>query len=113
MSKEENNRLQIRQEVDNNITSKALGFLATESSTELVQFMLKTSEKLEGMQEFKERFNQITALSITFYDRFERSVAAEQNPFSDVKDKAAWEAHAKKAREYIRQSKDGFQKAYM
>jgi hypothetical protein len=65
------------------------------------------------MQEFKERFNQITASAITFYDRFERSISPEQNPFTDPKDKAAWEQHAKKARAYIQQSKEGFTKAYM
>ena len=75
--------------------------------------MLKTSEQLEGMQEFKERFNQITSSAITFYDRFERSVAPDQNPFTDAKDKAAWEQHAQKARNYIKQSKEAFAKAYM
>ena len=113
MSKEESNRAKITGEVASNVTNKAQGYLATDNTTELVQYMLKTSEKLEGMQEFKERFNQITAQAITFYDRFDRSIAPEQNPFTDAKDKAAWEAHAKKARSYIQQSKEGFTKAYM
>lgn len=113
MSKEEINRQQIAEQVSNHVTNKAQGYLASENTTELVQYMLKTSEKLDGMQEFKERFNQITASAITFYDRFERSIAPEQNPFTDPKDKAAWEQHAKKARTYIQQSKEGFTKAYM
>ncbi|MFN6971526.1 MAG: hypothetical protein ACK4NN_11710 [Rheinheimera sp.] len=113
MSKEESNRQHIAELVSNNVTNKAQGFLASENTTELVQYMLKTSEQLDGMQEFKERFNQITASAITFYDRFERSISPEQNPFTDPKDKAAWEQHAKKARAYIQQSKEGFTKAYM
>jgi hypothetical protein len=113
MSKEESNRQKIAELVSNNVTNKAQGYLASENTTELVQYMLKTSEQLDGMQEFKERFNQITASAITFYDRFERSIAPEQNPFTDPKDKAAWGQHAKKARAYIQQSKDGFSKAYM
>ncbi|MBU2178209.1 MAG: hypothetical protein KJ930_02140 [Gammaproteobacteria bacterium] len=113
MSKEDSNRQQIAEQVSNNVTNKAQGFLASENTTELVQYMLKTSEQLDGMQEFKERFNQITASAITFYDRFERSIAPEQNPFTDPKDKLAWEQHAKKARTYIQQSKEGFSKAYM
>lgn len=113
MSKEESNRQQIAEQVSNHVTNKAQGYLASENTTELVQYMLKTSEQLDGMQEFKERFNQITASAITFYDRFERSISPEQNPFTDPKDKAAWEQHAKKARTYIQQSKEGFTKAYM
>ncbi len=113
MSKEDSNRQQIGEAVSNHVTNKAQGYLASENTTELVQYMLKTSEKLDGMQEFKERFNQITASAITFYDRFERSIAPEQNPFTDAKDKAAWELHAKKARTYIKQSKEGFSRAYM
>ena len=96
-----------------NVTNKAQGYLAANDNTQLIQYMLKTSEQLEGMQEFKERFNQITSSAITFYDRFERSVAPDQNPFTDAKDKAAWEQHAQKARSYIRQSKEAFAKAYM
>lgn len=113
MSKEDSIRALIINEVGENVTNKAQGYLAANDNTQLIQYMLKTSEQLEGMQEFKERFNQITSSAITFYDRFERSVAPDQNPFTDAKDKAAWEQHAQKARSYIRQSKEAFAKAYM
>ena len=113
MSKEESIRANIMDEVALNVTNKAQSYLASENNTELVQYLLKTREQLEALQEFKERFNQITASSITFYEKFERSVAPEQNPFTDAKDKAAWEQHAKKARTYIQQSKEAFSKAYM
>lgn len=113
MSKEENIRSKIAEELSQNVSGKALQYLALNDNTQLVQYVLKTSEQLEGMQEFKERFNQITSQALTFYDRFERSIAAEQNPFSDAKDKATWEQHASKARQYIRESKEAFAKAYM
>jgi hypothetical protein len=113
MSKEDSIRALVITEVEKNVTTKAQGYLATNDNTQLIQYMLKTSEQLEGMQEFKERFNQITSSAITFYDRFERSVAPDQNPFTDAKDKAAWEQHAQKARSYIKQSKEAFAKAYM
>jgi len=118
MSKEESIRVNVIDEVALNVTNKAQSYLASENmtsanNTELVQYLLKTREQLEALQEFKERFNQITASSITFYEKFERSVAPEQNPFTDAKDKAAWEQHAKKARNYIQQSKEAFSKAYM
>ncbi len=113
MSKEESIRVNVMTEVALNVTNRAQSYLASENNTELVQYLLKTREQLEALQEFKERFNQITASSITFYEKFERSVAPEQNPFTDAKDKAAWEQHAKKARAYIQQSKEAFSKAYM
>jgi len=113
MSKEESIRAKIADELSLNVSGKALQYLALNDNTQLVQYVLKTSEQLEGMQEFKERFNQITSQALTFYDRFERSIAAEQNPFSDAKDKATWEQHAGKARQYIRESKEAFAKAYM
>ncbi|AVV83145.1 hypothetical protein SPWS13_1336 [Shewanella putrefaciens] len=50
---------------------------------------------------------------LTFYDKFERSIATEQNPFTDPSDRAVWEQHAKSARNYIRQSKEAFTKAFM
>lgn len=113
MSKEESVRLQLQQETELQISGQALQFLQTENTTELVRYMLKTSEHMEALQEYKERFNQITSAQITFYDRFERSIAPEQNPFTDKSDREAWESHAKKARDYIRQSKEAFAKAYL
>ncbi|MFC4654603.1 MULTISPECIES: BAR domain-like protein A BdpA [Rheinheimera] len=113
MSKEEQVRARIAGEVSSSVGNRAVTLLNSNDSTELIQYMLKTSAQLEGMQEFKERFNQITSAAITFYDKFESSVASEKNPFTDAKDKAAWEAHAQKARTYIRQSKEAFSKAYM
>ena len=61
-----------------NISAKAEALLASNSNAELVQYMIKTTEKMDEFQEFKERFNQITSAMLTFYDRFERSIAAEQ-----------------------------------
>lgn len=113
MSKEEPNRQAIAAAVASHITTKATALQQSENTTELVQYMLKTSEQLERMQEFKERFNLITAAVLTFYDKFERSIAPDQNPFSDANDKKAWEQHAQKARTYIKQSKDAFSKAYL
>ena len=113
MSKDEAVRGQIAKEVEDKISAKALTLLQNDTNTDLVQFMLRTSEQYEAMQEFKERFNGLTSALITFYDRFERSIAADQNPFSEKSDREAWEQHAKKAREYIKQSKEAFAKAYM
>ncbi|MDZ7902811.1 MAG: hypothetical protein U5L01_09860 [Rheinheimera sp.] len=112
--KNEATRQQVMEEVGNNVTLRAQGLLNLENNTELVQYVLKTSEQLEAMQEYKERFNQIHCLKvITYYDRFERSIAPDQNPFTDPADKASWEQHAQKARSYIKQSKEAFTKAYM
>ncbi|HAT41985.1 MAG TPA: hypothetical protein DCS87_09730 [Rheinheimera sp.] len=113
MSKDEAIRAAIAKEVEDKVTAKALTLLQNENNTDLVQYMLRTSEQLEAMQEFKERFNGLTSALITFYDRFERSIAPDQNPFSEKSDRDAWEQHAKKAREYIKQSKEAFAKAYM
>ncbi len=66
MSKEESIRALVINEVGENVTNKAQGYLAANDNTQLIQYMLKTSEQLEGMQEFKERFNQITSSAITF-----------------------------------------------
>ncbi|BDA61453.1 hypothetical protein HG547_03555 [Shewanella sp. DNRA4] len=113
MSKDEQTRAQIMAEVNANISAKAEALLASNSNAELVQYMIKTTEKMDEFQEFKERFNQITSAMLTFYDRFERSIAAEQNPFTDPSDRAVWEQHAQSARNYIRQSKEAFTKAFM
>lgn len=113
MSKEESIRAHLAQEVSQAVSQQAIARLASNDSTELVHYMLKTSAQLEGLQAYKERFNQITSAAITFYDKFESSLAKERNPFSDKKDKEIWEAHAQKARDYIKQSKDAFSKAYM
>lgn len=113
MSKDETIRAAIAKEVEDKVSVKALALLQSENNTDLVQYMLRTSEQYEAMQEFKERFNGLTSALITFYDRFERSIAADQNPFSEKADREAWEQHAKRAREYIKQSKEAFAKAYM
>lgn len=113
MSKDEQTRAEIIADVNANISAKAEALLASNSNAELVQYMIKTTEKMDEFQEFKERFNQITSSMLTFYDRFERSIAAEQNPFTDPSDRAIWEQHAKTARSYIRQSKEAFTKAFM
>lgn len=113
MSKDEQTRAKIIAETSSNISAKAEALLASNSNAELVQYMIKTTEKIDDLQEFKERFNKITSTMITFYDRFERSIAVEQNPFSDANDRAVWEQHAQIARNYIRQSKEAFTKAFM
>lgn len=113
MSKEESIRGSISSEIAANIGNHAQQLHDREQNTELVQYLLKTSEQLESVQEYKERFNQVTAAALTFYDRFERSIAPEQNPFTDSADKTAWENHAKKARAYIKESKEAFSKAYL
>jgi hypothetical protein len=83
------------------------------SNAQLVQFMLKANGKMDELQEFKERFNQITSAMITFYDKFDKSIAPDQNPFSNPDDRKAWELHAVKTRDYIQQSKEAFKKAYL
>lgn len=113
MSKDEQSRAVIIAEASANISAKADALLAANSNAELVQYMIKTTEKMDEFQEFKERFNQITSAMLTFYDRFERSIAAEQNPFTDPSDRAVWEQHAQSARSYIGQSKEAFTKAFM
>ena len=49
----------------------------------------------------------------TYYDRFERSIASGQNPFTENGDKQLWENHAQKARTYLQQSKESFNRAYL
>lgn len=83
------------------------------SNAQLVQFMLKANGNIDELQEYKERFNQITSAMITFYDKFDKSISPEQNPFSNADDRKAWEMHATKTRNYIQQSKEAFKKAYL
>jgi hypothetical protein len=113
ISKEESLRSQAMLEVRENIARRANALSDARKQTELVQYMLRTSDHIEGTLAFKERFNQLTAQVITFYERFERSVAKEQNPFTDAADKALWEKQALKARDYVKQSRDAFLRAYM
>ncbi len=113
MSKEDSIRQAIRTEVSANIAGSAQRLHDQEQNTALVQYLLKTSEQLDSVQEYKERFNQITAAALTFYDRFERSIAPEQNPFTEANDKAAWENHAKKARSLVKESREAFVRAYL
>jgi hypothetical protein len=83
------------------------------SNAQLVQFMLRANSNIDELQEYKERFNQITSAMITFYDKFDKSIAPDQNPFSNAEDRKAWELHATKTRDYIQQSKEAFKKAYL
>lgn len=83
------------------------------SNAQLVQFMMKANSRIDNLQEYKDRFNQITSAMITFYDKFDKSIAPDQNPFSSPEDRKAWEQHAVKTREYIQQSKEAFKKAYL
>ncbi|MET0357738.1 MAG: hypothetical protein ABW044_13230, partial [Cellvibrio sp.] len=56
------------------------------SNAQLVQFMLRANSNIDELQEYKERFNQITSAMITFYDKFDKSIAPDQNPFSNADD---------------------------
>ncbi len=113
LSKDDVVRQKLSAAVAGNISLKASSYLNDGSNTELIRFVLKTSELLDGMQSYKDGFNQITSAMLTYYERFERSVAPEQNPFTEKADKEAWESHAKKARDYLKQSKDSFNRAYL
>jgi hypothetical protein len=75
--------------------------------------VLKTSAQLEHTQSYKDQFNQITSAVLTYYDRFERSVHSSQNPFTEAADKQIWDSHAVKARDYLQQSKESFNRAYL
>ncbi|WP_372626527.1 hypothetical protein [Arsukibacterium sp.] len=113
LSKDELARKKLMDEVAGNITLTANSYLRDGNNTELIRFILKTSEQLEQTQSYKDQFNQITSAVLTYYDRFERSVHSNQNPFSDAADKQIWENHALKARSYLQQSKESFNRAYL
>ena len=114
LSKDEVIRSAALQEINNYFMLQAESYQNHSSSnTEFVQFMMKATGTMEETQVFKERFNQIASSVITFYDKFDRSVAKDQNPFSSETDRAHWESHAKKVRSYIQESKAAFAKAYM
>lgn len=113
LSKNESVRQKLIAAAAGNISLKAGTYLNDGNNTELIRFVLKTSELLDGMQSYKDGFNQITSAMLTYYERFERSVAPEQNPFTEKADKDAWENHARKARDYLKQSKESFNKAYL
>ncbi|MBZ9612680.1 BAR domain-like protein A BdpA [Rheinheimera maricola] len=113
LSKDETVRQKLMQEVAGNISLKANSYLNEGNNTDLVRFVLKTSEQLEQTQSYKDQFNQITSAMLTYYDRFERSINSSQNPFTDAADKQAWDHHAQKARGYLQQSKESFNRAYL
>lgn len=113
LSKDEQVRQRLMEDVAGNITLKAKSYLDEGNNTELIRFVLKTSEQLEHTQSYKDQFNQITSAMLTHYDRFERSVSSSQNPFTDAADKQIWENHAQKARSYLQQSKESFNRAYL
>lgn len=114
LSKDEPTRNAALQEINNYFMVQAESYQNHSSSnTEFVQFMMKATGTMEETQVFKERFNQIASSVITFYDKFDRSVAKDQNPFTDEKDRKLWESHAVKVRSYIQESKAAFAKAYM
>ncbi|MDX1678541.1 hypothetical protein [Arsukibacterium sp.] len=113
LSKDELIRQKLMSEVAGNITLKANSYLSEGNNTELIRFVLKTSEQLEQTQSYKDQFNQITSAVLTYYDRFERSVHSSQNPFTEQADKQIWDSHAAKARSYLQQSKESFNRAYL
>lgn len=113
-SKDEAVRSEALQEITNYFLVQAESYQNHSSSnTQFLQFMMKATSTMEESQLFKERFNQIASSVITFYDKFDRSIAADQNPFSEDRDRKAWEARAVKVRAYIKESKEAFAKAYM
>ena len=114
LSKDEATRNAALQEITNYFLMQAESYQNHSSSnTQFLQFMMKATSTMEESQVFKERFNQIASSVITFYDKFDRSIAADQNPFTDDKDRKVWEARAVKVRAYIQDSKAAFAKAYM
>lgn len=114
LSKDETVRNQALQEITNYFMLQAESYQNHSSSnTDFVQFMMRATRNMEETQVYKDRFNQIASSVITYYDKFERSVAKEQNPFSDEKDKKVWEMQASKVRGYLQESKQAFTKAYM
>lgn len=113
-SKDEATRNAALKEIDNYFMLQAESFQNHSSSnTQFVRFMMKATRNIEETQVFKERFNQIAASVITFYDKFDRSIGSDQNPFSHDKDRAVWESNAVKVRTYIQESKAAFTKAYL
>ncbi|ACE85502.1 hypothetical protein CJA_0937 [Cellvibrio japonicus Ueda107] len=114
LSKDEATRNAALEEINNYFMLQAESYQNHSSSnTQFLQFMMKATSTMEESQVFKERFNQIASSVITFYDKFDRSIAADQNPFTDDKDRKVWEARAVKVRAYIKESKEAFTKAYM
>ncbi len=114
LSKDESIRNAALQEITNYFMLQAESYQNQSSSnTQFVQFMMRATSNIEESQVFKERFNQIASSVITFYDKFDRSIAKDQNPFTNEKDRKVWEAHAVKVRAYIQDSKAAFAKAYM
>lgn len=113
-SKDQATRSAALKEIDGYFTAQAESFQNHSSSnTQFVRFMMKATSNVEQTQLYKERFNEIAASVITFYDTFDRSIAPEQNPFSNETDRNVWEANAKKVRAYIQESKAAFRKAYL
>ncbi len=113
-SKDETTRNAALQEITNYFLLQAESYQSHSSSnTQFLQFMMKATSTMEESQLFKERFNQIASSVITYYDKFDRSIGADQNPFTDDRDRKAWEARAVKVRHYIKESKEAFAKAYM
>jgi hypothetical protein len=114
MSKDDQVRAAALRDINDGFTRQADAVQTrSTSNAQLVQFMLKANGKMDELQEFKERFNQITSAMITFYDKFDKSISPDQNPFSNPDDRKAWELHAIKTRDYIQQSKEAFKKAYL
>jgi len=114
MSKDDQTRATALKAINEGFAKQAEAVQTRSSSNaQLVQFMLRANSNIDELQEYKERFNQITSAMITFYDKFDKSIAPDQNPFSNADDRKAWEMHAVKTREYIQQSKEAFKKAYL
>lgn len=114
MSKDENVRAEALKQITDYFLVQAESYQNHSSSnTQFLQFMMRATSTIEESQLFKERFNQIAATVITYYDKFDRSIAPDQNPFSGEADRKAWEERAKKVRSYIKESKAAFAKAYM
>ena len=114
MSKDDQIRAAALKDVGDGFTKQAEALQTrSNSNAQLVQFMLKATDNIDQLQEYKERFNQITSAMITYYDKFDHSISSDQNPFTSPEDRKSWEMHALKTREYIQKSKEAFKKAYL
>jgi hypothetical protein len=114
MSKDSQIREDAFRDIYNNFARKAdLVQTRSRSNAQLIQFMLKANNNIDELQGFKERFNLITSAMITYYDKYEKTISTDQNPFSKPDDRKAWELRAIETRHYVQQSKEAFREKYL
>ncbi len=114
MSKDPAQRAAAVKVVNDFFATQAQAFQSgAKGNAQLLQFLLTTSNRIERVQDYDERFNQITSSVLTFYSKFEHSLAADKNPFSKDEDKKTWEKSAAAAREHVKRSRTAFETAYI